>query len=96
MGQLPTYLEFSQWVVTLSNLVIIYGLYDQAFKIWRTKSAKDFTWTLIVALIVNEAAWLNYGYALWEWPIILVSCLNFPAIIYAGIGYLKYGRKKDA
>ncbi len=91
----PTYLQISQWVVTLANFAIIYGLYDQAFKIWRTKSASDFTWTLIAALIVNEAAWLNYGISLGEWPIILFSCLNFPAILIAAAGFRKYGRKTN-
>lgn len=91
----PTYLEISQWVVTLSNFAIIYGLYDQAIKIWRTKSAKDFTWTLILALIINEAAWLNYGFSLTEWPIIAISCVNFPAIVIIAIGHIKYGGNKN-
>lgn len=86
------YLDISRIVVSVSNILIVIGLYDQAFKIWRTKSAKDFTLTLILALVINEAAWLNYGCAITEWPIILVSVLNFPAIILATAGYLKYRR----
>ena len=88
------YSDISRWTVTITNVFIIIGLYHQASNIWKTKSAKDFTWTLILALVINEAAWLNYGIAIAEWPITLFSLLSFPAILSAGVGFLKYGRSK--
>ncbi len=89
------YADFSRIALSVTNAFIVIGLYDQARKIWHTKSAKDFTWTLIAALIVNEACWFNYGLVITEWPIVLVSAVNFPAIIWATVGYIKYGRSKS-
>jgi len=85
-----SYLELSRLATLAASVIITVGLYDQALKIWRTKSAKDFTLTLVLALAINEAAWLNYGFALQEWPIIVIGFLNTPAVICATVGYMKY------
>lgn len=84
------YMGMSRLVTLLASIFITIGLYHQAIKIWKTRSAKDFTATIIVALILNEVAWLNYGFALWEWPIIIIGCLNIPGAIIAGLGFIKY------
>jgi len=86
------WLEVSRAITVVASIAITIGLYDQAFKIWRTKSAKDFTMTLVVAVVFNELAWLNYGLALSEWPIITVGCLNLPAVLITGAGFLRYRR----
>ncbi len=85
-----TRLEFSRIITVIASLAITIGLYDLSFKIWRTKSARDFTPTLVAALLFNELAWLNYGLALPEWPIVVVGCLNLPAVAIASLGYLRY------
>jgi len=86
------YLEISRIITITASILITIGLYDQVIKIWKTRSAKDFTITLLIALFVNEIAWLNYGFALHEWPIILIGAANVPAIIIALVGYFKYGK----
>lgn len=91
-----SYIEISRFFTIVASAIITFGLYDQVIKIWRTKSAEDFTFLLLIALFINEIAWLNYGFALNEWPIILLGSINIPAIILAIIGYVKYGwRKKN-
>lgn len=89
------YPDFSRIAVSVANLLIVVGLYDQAWTIWRRKSAKDFTWTLVVAVAINEVAWLNYGIAIHEWPIILVGALNTPAIVWTVVGFLRYHKRRD-
>ncbi|OQB05702.1 MAG: MtN3/saliva family protein [bacterium ADurb.Bin212] len=89
------YLELSRLFTIVASIVITLGLYRQIVKIWKTKSAKDFSLLLIVALFINEIAWLNYGLALGEWPIIFIGVINIPAIVMAFYGFLKYGIKKD-
>lgn len=84
------WLEISRYIVFVASIAISFGLWDQALKIWRTKSAKDFTVTIIVALIFNEIAWVNYGLALKEWPIVIVDLLNVPAVFIAGLGFFRY------
>ena len=86
------YLYVSRIAVLIASIAITAGLYHQTVKIWLTRSAGDFTLTLIAALLLNEIAWLNYGVALSEWPIIVISAANLPAAVLAGAGYLKYRR----
>ncbi len=85
-----TWLEISRLVTLIASITITVGLYDQALKIWRTRSAKDFTATLVAALILNELAWLNYGFALKEWLIIVIGLANIPAVFISGVGFLRY------
>jgi len=73
-----------------ANIATVYGLYAQAWKVWRSKSAKDFSWELLTALFAAEVAWLNYGFALAEWPIVSLSVANLPAIIALYVMYRKY------
>ncbi|MCL5795012.1 MAG: SemiSWEET family transporter [Patescibacteria group bacterium] len=84
------WLEISRFFTVIASLAITFGVYVQSYKIWKTKSAGDFTFILIIALVFNEVAWLNYGIALREWPIILISSLNIPGIVATAIGYIKY------
>lgn len=84
------YLEVSRIAAFSSSLVLVTGLYFQAYKIWKTKSAKDFTPLLIVALLIDEALWMNYGLAIHEWPVWLLGVTSLPAAIVVAAGYLKY------
>lgn len=84
------YLQISRALTVLGSVAITLGLWHQAAKIWRTRSAKDFTSTLVVALVVNELVWLNYGIVLREWPIILIPLANLPAVLIASVGFFRY------
>ena len=84
------YLEFSRLFTVFGSFAITFGLYAQAIKIYRTKSARDFTWVMLIALFVSELAWLNYGICLKEWPIVLTSLADVPATILAFRGFLLY------
>lgn len=93
---MDNYKHASQWIVSLASLCTTYGLYDQVVKIWRTKSVQDFTTSIVVAILINELAWLNYGLSLKEWPVITVSVLNTPAAIFAAVGYFRFRRGAKA
>lgn len=84
------WLEVSRIITVIASIAMTAGLYRQGFMIWRTRSAKDFSMLLVIAVVFNELAWLNYGIALTEWPIILVALLNIPAVMMATAGYLKF------
>ena len=89
------YGEITRWSVALTSIVLTIGLYAQVIKMFKTKSASDFSWVLVLALFFDALAWLNYGICLWEWPIIVIGCISFPAVCGALVGYRKYGRKRD-
>ena len=61
---------------------------------WRTKSVRDISASLIWLSLVNELTWLNYGLALGEWPMIAVGVANLPAGILGVWAYVKYREPK--
>jgi len=77
----------------VAGLIITIGLYSQCIKIFRTRSAHDLSFLLIISLFYNEISWFIYGYGIGEWPIIVLTVITFPAEIFILIGYLRYGRK---
>lgn len=77
----------------IAGMVLVTGLYIQVWRLYRTKSAKDLSATLIIALMYNEAAWLVYGLSINEWPIISMTLAVLPGDIAILIGYLLYGRR---
>lgn len=84
------YAFFSRIITVVASIAITIGLYHQGIKIWRTKSVTDFSWIIVVALLFNDLAWLNYGLSINEWPIIVVSIANLPATVMVGVGYQKF------
>lgn len=78
--------------VAIAGIVITVGFYIQAFRIFRTKSAKDFSCFLVLAIFYNELSWLAYGEAIGEWPVLLLAIANIPADIAVLIGYILYRR----
>ena len=85
-----SWLEISRFLTVLGSVTITIGLYDQARKILTTKSVNDFSAVMVISLIVNETVWLNYGTSLGEWPIMLISGLNIPAVLMIIYGYFRY------
>ena len=57
---------------------------------WRARSAKDFAVTIVVALVVDEVAWLNYGLSIGEWPIYILGFINMPAVVLLVLGFTRY------
>ena len=80
------------YLAIATSLFLSYGLYAQVWKIYRTKSAKDFALPLILALVFNELAWLNYGLRLGQLPVWIIPAFNLPAVIAGIPGYLRYRR----
>ena len=86
-------LQISRFLVVLASIAITFSLYLQVEKIWRTKSANDFSPVLLASLLFNEAMWLNYGLNLREWPICLISMANLPAVLAISFLYIKFRMK---
>ncbi|CEJ48196.1 SemiSWEET transporter [Umezakia ovalisporum] len=45
----------------------------QMFKTWRTKSAKDVSYLMLITFMSGLLLWLIYGIYLKSWPIILAN-----------------------
>jgi uncharacterized protein with PQ loop repeat len=89
------YPTISRFAVTVASFLITVGLYQQAYKIWKTRSVHDFAAIVIAAVLVNELAWLNYGVMLAEWPIILVTALNLIPAVAICTGYIRFRRNDE-
>jgi uncharacterized protein with PQ loop repeat len=85
-----TWLTIARILTVVGSGTITLGLYDQARKVWATRSVNDLSTVLVVSLIVNETVWLNYGTTLGEWPIMLISGMNIPAVLMIMVGYFKF------
>ena len=89
------YPTVSRMAVTAASCLITVGLYQQAYKIWRTRGVRDIAATVVAAVLLNELAWLNYGIMLVEWPIVLVTSFNLLPAITICVGYIRFRRSDE-
>jgi len=58
----------------------------QVVRTWRTRSAKDLSLGMLIALSAGVSLWLTYGIALGAWPIIIANSvtlvLSFVLIVF--------------
>ena len=91
-----TYPEISRYIVTLTSISLILGPYHQVYKMFSTKSTDDFSFFMLFSLLICQISWVNYGYILNEWPILLLSCFELPAGALALYGYLKFRNNDES
>lgn len=91
-----SYESFTRYLVTAMSIFLILGLYHQVYKMFKTKSASDFSYMMLIALVGAEMAWLNYGHFLDEWPILAMTYIEIPASLLALYGRYKFGTPKNA
>ena len=48
----------------------------QVVRTWRTRSTKDLSLSMLVALCAGVSLWLIYGIALGAWPIIIANAVT--------------------
>lgn len=85
------YQDVSRYLVTIASVLLILGLYHQVYKMFKTRSSSDFSYGMLIALFLAELAWLNYGYVLDEWPILVMVIVEMPASILALYGRYRFG-----
>ena len=48
----------------------------QLLKIWKSKSAGDMSWVMLIVLCAGVALWLAYGVAIHDMPVIVTNTLT--------------------
>lgn len=48
----------------------------QVIKTWRTKSARDMSWAMLLIFTTGVAMWLIYGLLLTNWPLIAANVVT--------------------
>lgn len=81
-------------LVVIASVILTLGLLLQTIKMFKTKSAKDFSAALIIALLFSDVVWLIYGIRLHEWPIIVITTVNLPIEAVIVVGFIRYGLEK--
>lgn len=54
----------------------------QLIKTWKSKSASDLSWSMLIILCVGIILWLAYGLIVWDIPILVA---NVVTLIFASI-----------
>jgi uncharacterized protein with PQ loop repeat len=74
----------------LASVVLTFGLFAQAWHLYRKKTVTGITPILVVSLAITQLIRLNYGVAIQEWPLILAGILNVVPIVLIAIGYYRF------
>ncbi len=49
----------------------------QVYKVWKTKSVKDLSLTMMLIVVLSTIVWLTYAFALMLLPVILANSIVF-------------------
>jgi MtN3 and saliva related transmembrane protein len=62
----------------------------QVLRVWKTRSAKDLSFTMFLLFAIGVLLWLIYGIILKEWPVILANSVTLVFTIIILIFKIKY------
>jgi len=63
-------------LATIMGILMSLGYYPQAYKIWKTKSARDVSLISFFVFSIGTLTWLIYGFYINDWPIMLSFSLG--------------------
>jgi len=87
---IPTLLQIFEVLAAISGVLMASAGFPQAIKIFKTKSAKDISFSSRMMMLIGGIIWLIYGFLLLSIPIILSNIAGTLAEIAVILGYLKY------
>jgi MtN3 and saliva related transmembrane protein len=88
-------------MTTISVLATIFGTImalanlPQAYKIFKTKSAKDISMITYSLLLAGAIVWILYGVERKDFPLIFANSIGVIAIGLVIFGWCLYGRKNS-
>lgn len=65
----------------LAGILTTLAFVPQAVHSWRTKSAGDFSWAMLIAFSVGITLWFIYGLYLHSWPMILANSATLAFVL---------------
>ena len=89
-ARVHAWIQVSRWLTVAASVGMVCALYSQGFKIWRRRSVEDIHFAIAIVPLLSELAWINYGLAIREWPILLICGVNLGACIMITSGYIKF------
>ncbi len=61
----------------VAGMLTTFAYLPQAIKTWKSKSANDLSWSMLIILSVGIILWLIYGFSVGDIPIILANVVTF-------------------
>jgi MtN3 and saliva related transmembrane protein len=86
------YLEIISLIATILGVLMSISQFVQAHKIWRRKSSKDVSLVFFAVFSIGNLAWLLYGIALNQLPLIISFSIGFLGcctVLYLAVKYKK-------
>ncbi len=73
-------------------LLTMFGFVPQIFKIYRTESVEDVSFTMLFQFTLGIFLWLLYGIHIQDRILIIANVISFTTLVVAMGLYLKYRR----
>ena len=74
--------EFTTTLGLVAGVLTTIAYLPQLIKTWKSKSAEDLSWSMLITLCVGIVLWLAYGLFVQDIPVI---CANIVTLIFASI-----------
>lgn len=74
--------NFTTVLGLVAGILTTIAYLPQLIKTWRSKSADDLSWTMLIVLCIGISLWLVYGVSVHDLPIIAANIVTF---VFAGI-----------
>ncbi len=85
-----TLLFIFEILASISGVIMASAGFPQAFKIFKTKRAKDISLSSRLMLLIGGLIWLVYGFLLSSFAIVISNIFGTIAEIFVIIGYVMY------
>lgn len=82
--------EILVYLASIAGVAMALANYPQAYKIYKTRSAKDISLLTYLILVSGGIIWLLYGISIENIPIIITYSFGNLATLSVLIGILKY------
>ena len=82
-------------LATLMGIVMSIGYYPQAYRIWKTKSAKDISLSSFVIFVAGTTTWFLYGFYLGDKVIMASFSLGVIGSWFVLLLTLRYRRPRS-
>ncbi len=84
--------DFFTFIGYLAGTLTTFAFLPQVLHTYRSKSAGDFSWKMLVAFNCGLALWLVYGVYLHSWPMILANGVTMLLQAFIVAMKMKYHR----
>ena len=81
-------------VGSVAALLTMFGFVPQIFKIYRTESVGDVSFTMLFQFTIGIFLWLLYGIHIQDRILIVANVISFTTLIVVMGLYLKYRKNK--